>query len=294
MVARKIKNYLIWLDLNLGKKLFYADQTFSRIIRGFLNLHLVKAKLGWKSFPVGDLSCKQIKEKGFLIIPRSFYPDSTVEGIRKEVQYCFDNKVGVKPRGKPGEDGEYYSYIINDVNQSVPSVSHLVPEVLQRTIEGYYGAYFEVAAVNIWRNYHVPDNVLGEMEVFSERWHCDHRQSTMFKLFYLVDDVNERQGPFHFQDKQRSRDIIRDGYKSRLIYDLKNLDIDDPDSVIGLTGNAGDVLLINTTECMHRAGVCAEGEYRDIIELQFLPSAKPLSSDWLGDALSAGLANRAK
>jgi hypothetical protein len=48
--------------------------------------------------------------------------------------------------------------------------------------------------------------------------------------------------------------------------------LDDPDRVVPFTAPAGHGAFVNTTRCLHRAGIPPEGTTRGMVQFTFVPS----------------------
>lgn len=52
------------------------------------------------------------------------------------------------------------------------------------------------------------------------------------------------------------------------------------DDIYQFTGKAGSALLVNTTHCLHKAGLPKNGLSRDLLELRFNVSDKACALEW--------------
>jgi len=91
--------------------------------------------------------------------------------------------------------------------------------------------------------------------------------------------VTKDHGPFHTVDRadsiritsnyERSTDGIPNG---RIESEAKD--------IFRFTGPRGSVAFCNTNTNLHRTGVPAEGNWRDVLQFMFAPMSKPLPDDW--------------
>ena len=85
----------------------------------------------------------------------------------------------------------------------------------------YYGCYFTISEINVWRNHHVSAiNTITESnkyDVFSNTFHNDTVARTSLRLFVLLSDgVTKNNGAFRYHNKTNSGKIVRSlGFFSR-------------------------------------------------------------------------------
>lgn len=182
-------------------------------------------------------------------------------------------------------EGQVYSRILRRAGDNIPELKELlIPEIID-LIQDYYAGNFKVVNVMGWRNNHVPDDVIQKKELFSSRWHCDGRDTTMIQMFINFSDVTEKDGPFHLQSMERTKELVKMGFKDRRNYGLSEDVMEDPNHVFKHIGKMGSSVIANSTLCFHRAGNPEYGHRRDIIQFRFLPSDKPLSDNLLSDVV---------
>lgn len=115
-----------------------------------------------------------------------------------------------------------------------------------------------------------------EDEHFNNYFHYDGNTCNFFKLFINLHDTFENQGPLNFFSKSDSKKFIKESnYTSRLNYnhinEINYLNIN--------TGKKGDMLFVNTTNCLHRASVPEADKYRDMLFVSFIATNKLQSSN---------------
>jgi hypothetical protein len=107
------------------------------------------------------------------------------------------------------------------------------------------------------------------IDVYSNAWHCDNEPSERIKVFVALSDIGKDSGPTHLLSRQRTKELLQAGFKSRDDYGLPISQIEDPKNLTLFTGPVGSVMFVNVTQCLHRAGVPAEGRSRDVAEIQY-------------------------
>lgn len=162
----------------------------------------------------------------------------------------------------------------------IPEAVELLNDKIINIIEQYYKTYFKVEKFSFWRNYHVPSDILKKKELMSSNWHCDASNTSWVKLFVYLTDVTEDDGPFNVQSKERTKELMKLGYKNRNNYNLPQDVLENEKYVWKATGDMGTTLMCNCNLGLHKAEVPKPGRYRDLIQFQFAPSNEPLTKDW--------------
>lgn len=217
-----------------------------------------------------------LRKRGHLRLGTPYYDEDVMTPIQNKYSQLIED-AHIRSEYK----GDVYSRAIIKAYNKIPELENLITEEISQIIQGYYGSHFHVKNLMCWRNYHVPSSVLEEVEIFSNRWHADFRPTSWLKLFINLSDVSGEDGPFHLQPRGRTADLVRGRFKDRDDYGYPNEVIEDPDNIVRATGPIGSAVFANTAQCLHRAGIPEPGHHRDIIQLVFVPSNQPISSNWL-------------
>ncbi len=184
-------------------------------------------------------------------------------------------------------DGIEYSRILKKPNRNIPELKNVLTDEIIKIVNAYYGnKNFKVTYLDCWRNHHVPIEVLANHEILSDRWHSDEHRIDQLHLIINLSDVTEDDGPFHIQSLERTKDLIKSGYRSRSNYRLSDEIMEDPNHVVKATGPKGTAILANTELCLHKAGNPLQGHIRDIITFLIIPSSKPLPENWIENAIA--------
>ena len=221
---------------------------------------------------------KELKKNAVLGLGNP-YDKSLLEIIQKKYNSIIENEEHSYVRTE--YKGKVYSRTPKLAHKNIPELSQLLTEDIIQLIEGWYNGHFQVRYLICWRNYHVPPEVVKEAETFSDRWHCDRRNTDIFKLFVNLSDVTDKDGPFHIQTISRTKELLKMGFRSRHKYNVSNETLLDPNRVIKAVGSVGTALLCNTELCLHKAGIPEKGHFRDIIQFQFIASKTPLADNWI-------------
>ena len=162
-----------------------------------------------------------------------------------------------------------YRYLLKDALGSIPSLRELLSGETETFLRSHYHVDFRLHSAAVWRTTHVPKDVADTAPPYSLKWHCDHHTSDTVKLFVLLSDVTENDGPFHFLDRANSKRLVWKGFRDRHNYAVDEDELENPQILKKLTGSAGRSLFCNTTLCLHRAGVPEPGRTRDIAQFRF-------------------------
>jgi len=142
-----------------------------------------------------------------------------------------------------------------------------------KNFSNFYSSRIIVSHVKIFTIHGFEKKINKQEQFFSEKYHTDNYHYTYFKLFINLEDVNSEKGPLHFVPKPNTKNFIKmTNYKNRFSYDENEL----KDLIFKNVGKKGDSLFVNTTQCIHRAGVPAENETRTILlfHLNAIPGKK--------------------
>tara|TARA_B100000886_G_scaffold307078_1_gene239888 strand:- start:40538 stop:41329 length:792 start_codon:yes stop_codon:yes gene_type:complete len=161
----------------------------------------------------------------------------------------------------------YSNSILIDPKNKV--ISDLVKEGA-KYISQDYGKSLWVNAL-LYDIYNIPQEYY-RVDTYSNIWHQDsHDGYLVFKMFVLVEDVSDDDGPFIFLDRKST---IR---YWRLARDRNS----DPNNAINplfgiaksFTGKKGEIMLINTATCFHRDSVPIKD--RKILCITYFPEWRP-------------------
>lgn len=275
-LPRKILNFVgRKVDISTGR-LFYGNTAgLKHNFEG--ERDRTKNKVGLKILQ-DDSRVKQWKDTGVLPLGMP-YDKQLISTLQSKYNKMIeDDKYSFIKRE---HNGKVYSRMLYMAFKNFKEVGELLTDEIKKLIQARYQSNFQVSHVIGWRNYHAPAEMLGGKEIFSNRWHCDHSNTSVEKLFVNLSDVGEDDGPFHIMPINRTKEILKMGYGHRRDYKISEDILEDPKHIVKATGDAGSALLCNTELCFHRADIPAEGHYRDLIQFKFVPSKEPLYDDWL-------------
>jgi len=138
----------------------------------------------------------------------------------------------------------------------------------KREICEYLGDNFLYEPTLVFRTLNIPSE-LETYDVYSNIWHQDsHDGDRLLKIFILLMDVSEDDGPFTYLDRATTLKYWTD-LAERWSFS-KFAKIPKFKEEIKATGRRGDYLIINTASCMHRATI--PREFRDMMQITLYPS----------------------
>lgn len=197
------------------------------------------------------------------IFSKRFFTLSVSGHIELESDFGLDESKAID-RGNKAPDGRYYSrYHTVDWAGLPPSIKQAIRNY-DSVLRMFLGDGYLVNDGLVWRNYAIPE-AYRNTELFSQNWHYDKVVDFRnVQLFVLVSDVSVDDGPFEFVANPDEHKLLPS------VMDRNNKDL----NLIArkLTGKRGDTLLFSTGSTPHRAGIPAEGRYRDIFSIAFFPA----------------------
>jgi hypothetical protein len=243
----------------------------------------------------GHASVRRLDRDGFLVLDQPCDDLKMAPLAAKFTSLIEDDRYSIARASAAARHANlFYSRILSNALTLMPELSGVLDAEVQRLVSAYFGGHFEVLDVLAWRNYGPSAEAAGDLELFSDFWHCDRIPATTLKYFVLLEPVDQRKGPLHIQSRRRTRELMRGAFIERGRYNLPLADIESPDHVVKLTGVRGARALCNTVHCLHRAGRPAPGVTRDILQIQFRPSTRPFDLEHLHAISLPSLANKYK
>lgn len=269
--SHRIKGMYYRMDYKASKKIFGNTAGARNNLSGKFKRNTVKVE------ELEDSRIKVFLKNQFVGLELPYDPN-LIEVIRKKYEALIENE---KTSYVTSEyEGKVYCRHITDPQLKIEELGKLITPEIKKIIEEYYGKNFEVRRIDLWRNYYVPEEVMKKKETFSNYWHCDARSTEFLKLFVYPNDVTDKDGPFHIITQDRTRELMKKGFGTREDYNLSLDEIEDSNHIAKMTGNSGTAFMANTEFCLHRAGKLSQGHKRDVIQFVFVPTEKPLPTNW--------------
>lgn len=262
------------IDIGLGRKIYGNTAGFMYNVRS-------KSKVLTKI----DDSVKNTDPQLFSLVKNGFteftnsYDSSLIKNIQNKIQSLIeDDKYSVPTSGYKDK---IYGRAIVEPTKVIPELSKLITNDILSFLRKYYTSHFTITHILIRRNYSVPLEIRKTNEMFSNFWHNDRDAPSQIKYFVHMTDVTEKDGPFHIQTKDRTRELIKMGFGGRSNYKLPEKILEDPKHVTKMLGPAGTSFFGDANSCLHRAGDPEDGHFRDMITFLIEPSNKPITENWI-------------
>ena len=233
MLLSNIRSFISGLDFLISKSFFYLQCSFRLIILDYFKTLFKKEKF----------------TKDFKIL-RGDLPNI-------ESNYNFETDTNQKI---------LFSDLIvkNELDKNVNEII----KTHYKEIVNYLGRSFLHDQVKIYRNYNFPEK-FHDYDVFANIWHQDtHDGKRLLKIFVLLEDVDESCGPLVFLDRLNTKKnwkLIKERYRTHNVNSRVKIE-----NQIKFTGKKGDYLIVDTSNCMHRAGI--PEIKRDMMQITLYPN----------------------
>ena len=273
IITRKLKSALITLrpskvfqrfDQMISRKKLGHGAGYTNYLRGKKD---IANALSWNVEMTN--AARIMRNKGFAEIPS--YDEKLMSRIRIDLDAIINDE------SKSYRDGPSCIRIkLPEIN--LPIIRELITEDVLKHFRAYYGTEVKVMSAACWRIID-PKQHKGK-HIYSNWWHFDATNTAVTKLFVAVSDISKDHGPFHIYPLSSSKNLIKKGYVNRQHYGGSSEFIENGDGLYRMTGRSGKAIIGNTEYCLHKAGEPLNGNYRDIICFQFLPSKNIFEVDW--------------
>lgn len=248
-----ISKFLKNLNYYLGVKIFKKDNLFTySLYTHFLNTFIKKK--------ITDSATKDLFDNGFINIKeinKEFIKDINFE-LSKEI--LNDNEPSII-KFKITENLKIYlkQFITLKTNYSLNILKKL------------FKCNVYITTIQIRRTHNIDKEKFKNESIYSENFHCDKYVGTHYKQFIYLNDVSDSNGPFTYLTKSGTKKFVKKfNFKNRYTNDIVKGNYTDYENY--LIGKAGSSILVNTTECLHRAGIPHKGKYRDVIVITYVAS----------------------
>lgn len=264
---KKIKKAIVQFDQYLSKVFFGVYIGWSRFAKGEFEMFCNKLFNPTTPKSLQNDNLNSLHKKGY-----SYFEQFVPKDSLKSVRAAYLNTIEDKSKTFSSSNTkilEKENYCINiESPENLEGIEHLVSDDLKNFLEYFYKGKFKIKKIQAWRNFHVPNSILDTSEVFSNRFHLDAHKTSLINVFVFIEDINYDQGPFSILDKSLTKQLIRSRfYNNRNNNPEKKL----REQSYQCTGRSGDVIISQNFNCLHAAGIPAEGKHRDIIQLQIVP-----------------------
>ena len=111
------------------------------------------------------------------------------------------------------------------------------------------------------------DAVSDQKYYSSMNWHIDNHHNNLIKIIYLPFDLDLQNGPTCFLNKQSTKNLMKKNmyFKSPRYFsdeEMRKINNDYTKEIISFTGKKGDILIIDTSKCIHMGSRCNVERYQ--------------------------------
>ena len=192
-----------------------------------------------------------------------------INSINKKYIDNINNELG--PQLVSIRNGDLKTFQFTNTDKINLIVKKIINEDLSHDLNNLgviYNNSIKFSNYKITRNFHF-DYSKSESEYYSDNFHTDNYLFTLIKVFINLHDVTENHGPLEVIKKKNKKSFLKNSKNLLSNFRVKNNSLFQ-NLVWKNTGKAGDVLVCNTTENLHRASVPEKDYHRDILFLEFI------------------------
>ena len=175
------------------------------------------------------------------------------------------------------QKGPLYKFKINEkADNAIKKIINVKIKKEIQELETYFNSKIVPAMIHLRRNTYYK-KIDASHESYSDNFHNDAYVLTHFKIFFNIMNVKESNGPMHIVSKKNTKKFFKKiNYKDRSNY---KQNVFDTELLYSNTGQKCETLIFDPTQCLHRATVPSEGNYRDYLAITFvcLPKDKPIT-----------------
>ncbi|WP_042418585.1 hypothetical protein [Streptacidiphilus anmyonensis] len=224
----------------------------------------------------GRLLAAAAEREGFAVLDPGYRPGLIGE-VRAGYEELIDDPTVTVDMG--GRIKDAVRYVMDPVGR-VPVLRELLNAPVLGALDAYYGGRWRVQHVRMWRISHLPERERA-FHHYGNLWHCDQHPVSTLKFFVQISQgVTAEGGAFRLHPVPSTRRLMRTGFLGQgWAKGPARRHLDDPDRVVPFTAPAGHGAFVNTTRCLHRAGIPPEGTTRGMVQFTFVPSPDPRRTD---------------
>lgn len=230
---------------------------------------------------LGLLKCKntsdntevsKLRNHQFLMLSRTERRLSIVSLVSKKAAKAFSAMSTEITKSTGGGMYQSSQLMLVDPIGLIPELKELIDKEILDILRAYYRFGYALKGVRVWRNHGIKINLDGE-NAFSNQWHCDQFDTSRLKLFfYLSENVDAVHGPTNIFNYSKSQFLLRSfGYLRRgWVFGKSRSILNDSKNHYLVIGGLGDAFFLNATKVLHRAGVPVPGNFRDVVQFEFV------------------------
>lgn len=114
----------------------------------------------------------------------------------------------------------------------------------------------------------IKSEVVSDKKFYSSmNWHIDNHHNKLIKIMYLPHDLYNNDGPTCFLNKNSTQNLFKKNFyftSPRYFRDdeIKKVNNNYTDDILSFTGKKGDILIIDTSKCLHMGSRCNSERYQ--------------------------------
>jgi len=238
----------------LGRIIYYND---SGLIANIVGNYILKRDKVKTNKDINNYYVEKLKKDG-IVIYEKLVGIKKIENCSKSWNnFCNTKKIPLDSRLELSSDKELNK--IKDLK-----FFDLLNDELIEIIELYYQSNMNLLNIHAYR-ITTPDKKKEEV-AYGEtiKWHTDGSTIESIKIFVLLSDVTETDGPMIIMNlKDTKKIIIKNKYNKNIMNENHNLN--EKVEPIQFIGKKGTVMIARTNECLHRATAPKDGKNRDML-----------------------------
>lgn len=199
-----------------------------------------------------DSSLLKFKQLGYSNF--KFHNDTIVRGALETLKKKYSPEIVLSDHQKKGGKGPFASMRIDPADLQKEPLSKLFQsdEILINVRE-YFGCTPILNYAAVWFS---PNN-FNDSFYSSQLFHFDREDYRQIKCFIPIEKIDSESGPLSVIDAQESAKFVRSQWKRLKIPSSKDR-YDDASvrkctnfNIVQMTGDAGELILVDTTRCLH-------------------------------------------
>jgi hypothetical protein len=188
----------------------------------------------------------------------------------KEIENLYSEIIKQNPK----DEGDHrFDYNIDDNIKKI--IRNIVQKYLVNLLDDlkkYYNSNLYFTDFNLRRTYGFSKKDQNQKEFFAENWHCDVYINNFLKIFINISDIKKENGPTNILSKSQTKNFMnKSNYNNRNKYNEESYN--EKEIYLNI-GKKGKVLICNTTQCLHRAGIPFENHSRDLLIISLVAIPK--------------------
>ena len=255
LFIKVIKKVFKIVNIFIGQIAFTNAAGFLQNVIGKITLIIGRMSYKNKQIKAKEIeNATFLKNNGFLLLD-NIVSVSTIRSLkRKFTKWCEENKALESQYRLQASSAD------SSVNflETFPEAKALFTDNLERIIEHYYQCDFDVINIHIYRTRrpeHASSEKSGGAYGGTLCWHSDGSVTDTLKVFFLLSEVTDKDGPMLLFDKNSSKELFRKYVPYNLLRHGKPSNPDFDHWSESYTGKIGRCLIVDTNRCLHRASV---------------------------------------